>query len=43
MATGKIVFKDESYLRLLVNFGHYPKIEHERLGNQLFSRVSRIS
>ncbi len=25
---------------LLVNFGHYPKIEHERLVNQPLSRVS---
>jgi hypothetical protein len=28
---------------LLVNFGHYPKIEHERFVNQRLSRVSRIS
>ena len=26
-------------LGLLVNFGHYPKIEHERFVNQPFSRV----
>ena len=31
-ATGK-------QLGLLVNFGHYPKIEHERFVNQPFSRV----
>ena len=30
-------------LALLVNFGHYPKIEHERFVNQPFSRLSRIS
>ena len=30
-------------LGLLVNFGHRPKIEHERFVNQLLSRVSRIS
>ena len=35
-ATGK-------QLGLLVNFGHYPKIEHERFVNRLLSRVSRIS
>ena len=35
-ATGK-------QLGLLVNFGHYPKIEHEKFVNQPFSRVSRIS
>ena len=35
-ATGK-------QLGLLVNFGHYPKIEHERFVNQAFSRVSRLS
>jgi GxxExxY protein len=36
-ATGK-------QLGLLVNFGHHPKIEHERFVNQFFSRVSvRIS
>ena len=28
---------------LLVNFGRYPKIEHERFVNRLLSRVSRIS
>ena len=27
-------------LRLLVNFGHYPKLEHERFVNQSLSRVS---
>ena len=27
-------------LGLLVNFGHYPKIEHERFVNQPLSRVS---
>lgn len=31
-ATGK-------QLGLLVNFGHYPKIEHERFVNQPFSRI----
>lgn len=35
-ATGK-------QLGLLVNFGHYPKIEYERFINQTFSRISRIS
>ena len=35
-ATGK-------QLGLLVNVGHYPKIEHERFVNQPLSRVSRIS
>ena len=37
-------------LGLLVNFGHYPKIEHERFVNQScprsgedFSRLSRVS
>jgi GxxExxY protein len=35
-ATGK-------QLGLLVNFGHHPKIEHERFVNQPFSRISRIS
>jgi len=30
-------------LGLLVNFGHYPKIEHERFVNQPFSRFSRVS
>jgi hypothetical protein len=40
MATGKIVFKEESYLRLLVNFGHYPKIEHERFVSQFFTTKS---
>jgi len=30
-------------LGLLVNFGHHPKIEHERFVNQNFSRISRIS
>ncbi len=29
-------------LGLLVNFGHYPKIEHERYINQI-SRLSRVS
>ena len=27
-------------LGLLVNFGHYPKIEHERFVNQRLARVS---
>ena len=35
-ATGK-------QLGLLVNFGHYPGIEHERFVNQSASRLSRIS
>ena len=35
-ATGK-------QLGLLVNFGHYPKIEHERFVNQPLSRISRVS
>ena len=35
-ATGK-------QLGLLVNFGHYQRIEHERFVNQPLSRVSRIS
>ena len=30
-------------LGLLVNFGHYPRIEHERFVNQNLSRVSRLS
>ena len=30
-------------LGLLVNFGHYPKIEPERFVNQELSRISRIS
>jgi GxxExxY protein len=30
-------------LGLLVNFGHYPKIEHERFVNQPFSRISHVS
>jgi GxxExxY protein len=30
-------------LGLLINFGHYPKIEHERFVNQPFSRLSRFS
>jgi GxxExxY protein len=30
-------------LGLLINFGHYPMIEHDRFVNQPFSRVSRIS
>ena len=34
-ATGK-------QLGLLVNFGHYPKIEHERFVNQPLSRVFRV-
>lgn len=29
-------------LGLLINFGHYPKIEHERFVNQI-SRISRVS
>jgi len=35
-ATGK-------QLGLLVNFGHYPNLEHERFVNQTLSRISRIS
>ena len=38
-----ILYKEESYrkqLGLLVNFGHYPKIEHDRHLNQP-SRVLR--
>ena len=35
-ATGK-------QLGLLVNFGHYPKVEHERFVNRSLSRISRIS
>ncbi len=30
-------------LGLLVNFGHHPKIEHERFVNQTISRLSRLS
>ncbi|HOW96908.1 MAG TPA: GxxExxY protein [Kiritimatiellia bacterium] len=30
-------------LALLVNFGHFPKIEHERFVHQPLSRVSRVS
>jgi len=30
-------------LGLLINFGHYPKIEHERFVNQPLSRNSRVS
>ena len=30
-------------LGLLINFGHYPKIEHERFVNQTLSRIPRIS
>ena len=33
----------QQQLGLLVNFGHYPKIEHERFVNQPLSRISRIS
>ena len=35
-ATGK-------QLGILVNFGHYPQIEHERFVNQSLSRLSRVS
>jgi len=35
-ATGK-------QLGLLVNFGHHPRMEHERFVNQNFSRISRLS
>ncbi|MFC1762087.1 GxxExxY protein [Planctomycetota bacterium] len=30
-------------LGLLINFGHYPKLEHERFVNQSLSRFSRLS
>ena len=30
-------------LGLLVNFGHHPKLEHERFVNQTLSRLSRFS
>jgi len=30
-------------LGLLINFCHYPKLEHERFVNQGFSRISRVS
>jgi GxxExxY protein len=30
-------------LGLLINFGYYPKIEHQRFVNQPFSRLSRFS
>ena len=30
-------------LGLPVNFGHYPKIKHERFINQSLSSISRIS
>ena len=30
-------------LGLIVNFGHYPRIEYERFVNQSFSRISRVS
>jgi GxxExxY protein len=33
----------DKQLGLLVNFGHYPKIEHERFVNQPLSRLSRVS
>ena len=33
----------DKQLCLLVNFGHYPKLEHERFVNQALSRISRIS
>lgn len=35
-ATGK-------QLGLLISFGHYPKLEHERFVNQALSRISRVS
>ena len=35
-ATGK-------QLGILINFCHYPEIEHERFVNQSFSRLSRVS
>jgi len=30
-------------LGLLINFGHYPRIEYERFVNQTLSRISRVS
>lgn len=30
-------------LGMLINFGHYPKMEHERFVNQPLSRLSRVS
>ena len=33
----------EKQLGLLINFGHYPKIEQERFVNQSLSRNSRVS
>lgn len=33
----------DKQLGLLINFGHYPKIEHERFVNQSISRLSRVS
>ncbi len=30
-------------LGLLINFGHYPQVEHERFVNQSISRLSRVS
>ncbi len=33
----------DKQLGLLINFGHYPKIEHERFVNQPLSRISRVS
>ena len=33
----------DKQLGLLVNFGHYPNIEHERFVHQPFSRLSRFS
>jgi GxxExxY protein len=33
----------DKQLGLLVNFGHYPKLEHERYVNQPLSRASSIS
>ena len=33
----------QKQLALLVNFGHYPKLEYERFVNQSFSRISRLS
>jgi hypothetical protein len=40
MEVERIVFKDESSP---FNFGHYPKIEHERFVSQPLSRISRVS
>ena len=33
----------DKQLGLLINFGHYPKLEYERYVNQPLSRISRVS